>query len=215
MVNIFQNLYYCCVSKGLVVSKIIETKYQQTKKSSAQHSRIYHSCVTKIVFTSWNSACVWVVSITRLYNNSKKKCCSFEVTKTRKHNKWMTHISYLRPDASHFCRLVFISFALFNYFMCISPHPLFPFFFIPTGIRAANSCQTDKLIQSASRLSPRPSLILSINNPADSSLFFSNKEMDYMARLKANKLRLLPLALADSHWAPNEWMRRICHRCLR
>lgn len=69
--------------------------------------------------------------------------------------------------------------------MHLSPHSLFSF---PTGIRAANSCQTDAFIQSASRLSPRPHLILPINNPADSSLFFSNKEMDYTARLKANKL---------------------------
>lgn len=82
------------------------------------------------------------------------------------------------------------------------PHTHFRF--IPTGIRAANGCQTDALIQSASLLSPRPSLILSINNPATSSFFLSNEEMDYTARLKANKLLSLLLSLADSHWAPNE-----------
>lgn len=83
------------------------------------------------------------------------------------------------------------------------------------GMRMPNSCQADALIQSASRMSPRPRLILSINNPADSSLFFSNKEMDYTACLKANNLPSLPLPLPDSHWPPNEWMRAICHRCPR
>lgn len=116
--------------------------------------------------------------------------------------------STTKMDNSHFQRVcrgfsLLSSPLLYSIISCASLRTL-SFLFIPTGIRAANSCQTVALIQSASRLSLRPSLILSINNPADSSLFFSNKEMDYTARLKANKLPSLRLPLADSHWPPNE-----------
>lgn len=122
--------------------------------------------------------------------------------------------SHFLPASRRFSLLSSRLFPLLYLIISCASLPTLSFPFIPTGIRAANSCQTDALIQSASRLSPRPSLILSINNPADSSIFFSNKEMDYTGRLKANKLPSLRLPLADSHWPPNEWMRRICHRCL-
>lgn len=119
--------------------------------------------------------------------------------------KCIIYLFHSGPDAFRSCALVsLISSASFDFFICTFPHPHISFF--PTGIRAANSCQTDALIQWASRLSPRPRLILSINNPADSSLFFSNKEMDYTARLKANKLpRCVSLSLTATGPLMSEW----------
>lgn len=152
--------------------------------------------------------CVWVVGVARL-----STAVSY-LKKTGKHNKNESFTFPTRVPTFLTPVFLFLFLLLYLIISCASL-PTLSFLFIPTGIRAANSCQTHALIQSASRLSPRPSLILSINNPADGSLFFSNKEMDYTARLKANKLPSLRLPLADSHWPPNEWMRRICHRCLR